>query len=80
MMYRVREQLVTGRLILQTQDGGAWRDVVDLARGERFHVVTESEALKQAAELAYYKAEIAALRERAAHPVALARVPARTPG
>jgi len=76
MMYRVREQLFTGRLVLQTQDEGGWRDVADLARGERFHIVTESEAVKMAAELAYYKAEIVALSERAARPVVRASAPA----
>ncbi len=64
-MYRLREQLVTGSLILQTEDGGVWRDVVDVTRGERFHIVTESEAVLQAAELAYYKG-LAGQREPAA--------------
>ncbi len=71
-MYRLREQLVTGSLILQTEDGGVWRDVEDVTRGERFHIVTEAQAVLQAAELAYYKAELVALRGRVAHPVALA--------
>jgi hypothetical protein len=63
-MYRLREQLVTGKLILQ-DDGDGWRDTVELTRGERFHIVTESEAVKQEAELAYYRRELATLRD---HP------------